>query len=156
VVTCRVVDRKHLIQTLLALFRFLNRFSQILLICFPFSILGMNWVTSFCSNNASPALSLLAQDSMLKHFLKRSTYEVKASANHELNYVVFQRSKQFPTAHLRKSPSEKERTLVLMHGFGLGLGFFYGTVLPSDVLLSFLLLFCVLSLQFLYFFLCCR
>jgi hypothetical protein len=128
VVTCLVVHRKHLIQTLLALFRFLNRFSQILLICFPFSILGMNWVTSFCSSNASPALSLLAQDSMLKHFLKRSTFEVKASTNHELNYVVFQRSKQFPTAHLRKSSSEKERTLVLMHGFGLGLGFFYGTV----------------------------
>jgi hypothetical protein len=130
-VSYHVAVRKHFLATHLDLSFFLIvfyhfSFQSLLRIL---QVAPMNWVTAFCSNNASPALSLLAQDSMLKHFLKRSTFEVKASVNHELNYVVFERSKQFPTAHLRKSPLEKERTLVLMHGFGLGLGFFYGIVM---------------------------
>lgn len=90
------------------------------------------WITSFSAANNSGALALVAQERLLKHFLKSSTFEVKASAGHELNYVILRRSKQYPVAHLQKR-GEKEKTLILMHGFGLGLGFFYGEqfLIPS-------------------------
>eukprot|EP01031_Cornospumella_fuschlensis_P045980 gene45980-56271_t len=69
-------------------------------------------------NSAHPALALLAQDRLLKHFLRSSQFEVKQTPKNGLNYVTIWNSK-----HL--SPKKSARTLVLMHGFGLGLGFFY-------------------------------
>jgi predicted esterase len=84
----------------------------------------MSWMTSFC-NSSSPALAIQAQERLLKHFLKRSTFEVRTSGGHELNYVVIQRAKESPRPHVPQQP-RKERTLIMMHGFGTGLGLFYG------------------------------
>lgn len=68
------------------------------------------------------ALGLLAQNRLLKYYVS-SPYEVKSSA--ALNYVVVKgKEKQGDLQPWKR----KEKVLVLMHGFGLGLGLFYGTV----------------------------
>lgn len=54
-------------------------------------------------------------------FINSANYEVKSSTD-ALNYVVFRKGSRSRLLH---SPN-KERTLVLTHGFGLGLGFFFG------------------------------
>lgn len=82
-----------------------------------------------CSST-SPALALLAQDKLLRHFLKRTTFEVRNSPAHELNYVVLKaknRSNQVDSVYQKQSTPRIPKTLVLMHGYGSGLGFFHGT-----------------------------
>jgi hypothetical protein len=90
----------------------------------------MHWATSFCQNT-SPVLAIQAQEKLLRYFLKRSTFEVRSSSNHELNYVVIKRNQDYPKAHLHAAQTnhnKKERTLIMMHGFGTGLGLFYGKI----------------------------
>lgn len=87
----------------------------------------MNWL--FNSGTSSPALALIAQEKLLKHFLKRSVFDVRNSRNLELNYVVIHKkpaTKDHLSVNNYNSVKPKAKTLVLMHGFGLGLGFFYG------------------------------
>ena len=67
------------------------------------------------------ALGLLAQNKLLKRYV-RSPFEVKSSA--ALNYIVVKGKAK--TDDKIQPWNRKERVLVLMHGFGLGLGFFYG------------------------------
>ena len=72
----------------------------------------------------SQAMGLLAQNRLLKYYV-RSKYEIKSTS--ALNYVVIKGdSKRNETIKLQPW-KRKEKVLVLMHGFGLGLGFFYGT-----------------------------
>eukprot|EP01032_Pedospumella_encystans_P027304 gene27304-30864_t len=66
------------------------------------------------------ALGLLAQNKLLKRYV-RSPFEVKSSA--ALNYIVVKGKAK--TDDKIQPWNRKERVLVLMHGFGLGLGFFY-------------------------------
>ncbi len=68
----------------------------------------------------SQAVGLLAQQRILKHYV-RSSYEIKST--NALNYVVIKGNVTTTKVHPWQ---RKERVLVLMHGFGLGLGFFYG------------------------------
>ena len=70
----------------------------------------------------SQALGLLAQNRLLKYYVK-SSYEIKSSS--ALNYVVIKGNVKETNTSI-KPWNRKERVLVLMHGFGLGLGFFYG------------------------------
>lgn len=82
----------------------------------------------------SQALGLLAQNKLLKYYLK-SSFEVKSS--HALNYVVFKGQAAEKRQNSVQAWKKKEKVLVLMHGFGLGLGFFYGkhiTNLPAFLL----------------------
>eukprot|EP01036_Dinobryon_divergens_P029512 gene29512-38616_t len=51
---------------------------------------------------------------------ERSTYEVKTSSK-SVNYVEFRRSSDA----IRYHGTRKEKVLVVAHGFGLGLGFFF-------------------------------
>ena len=86
----------------------------------------MSWFTSALP---SPALAISAQDRLLRYFIRRSTFEVRSSSNHELNYIVIRKHNPYPKNHIveiNKHYKPKEKTLVLMHGFGLGLGCFYG------------------------------
>jgi cardiolipin-specific phospholipase len=74
---------------------------------------------------SSPYLAIQAQEKLLKHFLKRSTFEVRSVPTNGMNYVVI-RNKQKAIAS--DGPGEEQgpkRTLVMMHGYGAGLGFFY-------------------------------
>ena len=100
----------------------------------------MNWATSSC-HNTSPVLAIQAQDRLLRYFLKRSTFEVRSSSNHELNYVVIKRNRDYPKAHLQASHNhnKKEKTLILMHGFGTGLGLFYGKYSINSLVSYFLI-----------------
>jgi hypothetical protein len=60
-------------------------------------------------------LGLAAQHALLKHFLK-TEFEVKSTSF--LNYVEFK---------VNEKPNDREeRILVLTHGYGSGLGFFFG------------------------------
>lgn len=77
----------------------------------------MSWFTT----PTSQALGLLAQNRLLKYYV-RSPYEIKSSA--ALNYVVV---KGKTKENAIQPWNRKEKVLVLMHGYGLGLGFFYGT-----------------------------
>lgn len=54
--------------------------------------------------------------------ISRSSYEVKTSSN-SVNYVEFTRSSDVVRYH---HGAREEKVLVLTHGFGLGLGFFFG------------------------------
>jgi hypothetical protein len=72
----------------------------------------------------SQALALLAQNRLLKHYVK-SNYEVKSF--NSLNYVVIHGDNKYK--HHALVQNKKEKVLILMHGFGLGLGFFYGNIL---------------------------
>jgi hypothetical protein len=63
----------------------------------------------------SPTLGLSAQHALLTHFVK-TPFEVKSTSN--LNYVEFRSA--------RESTGSDERVLILMHGYGSGLGFFFG------------------------------
>jgi hypothetical protein len=78
----------------------------------------------------SPILALQSQERLLQHFLRRSSFEVKTTPSQELNYVVIKtKSKSIrvkPNMRSIERSVAAPRTLVLMHGFGLGLGFFYG------------------------------
>lgn len=71
------------------------------------------------SNSTNPALALLSQERILKHFVKRCNIEV--GHHHELNYVVFTRK----YVDENKPKNAEKKTLVLMHGYGLGLGYFF-------------------------------
>jgi hypothetical protein len=86
-----------------------------------------------CTPMTTPALALAAQDAVLSHFLRRSTYQVKATQQHGLNYVVVRRKQPQPVVQAlsnsisrsgAEGPQKTSKTLVLMHGYGLGLGFF--------------------------------
>lgn len=84
------------------------------------------------SISTSPALAALAQDKLLRHFLKRTTFEVRSSPAHELNYVVLKaknRSNQVDSVYQTQTVPRIPKTLVLMHGYGSGLGFFHGNTL---------------------------
>ncbi len=81
-----------------------------------------NWFTP-----TTQALGLLAQNKLLKRYV-RSPFEVKSSA--ALNYIVVKGKAK--TDDKIQPWNRKERVLVLMHGFGLGLGFFYGKNLGID------------------------
>lgn len=72
----------------------------------------MSWMTP-----TSQVLGLAAQNKLLKHFV-RTPFEVKSC--NSLNYV------EFKTRGGLKPPHRSERVLVLMHGYGSGLGFFFG------------------------------
>lgn len=75
---------------------------------------------------ASPYLALQAQEKLLAHFLKRSTFEVRNVATNGMNYVVIQnKQKAILNNHPGRAQTAK-KTLVMMHGYGAGLGFFYG------------------------------
>eukprot|EP01033_Poteriospumella_lacustris_P010279 gene10279-7301_t len=74
---------------------------------------------------ASPYLALQAQEKLLAHFLKRSTFEVRNVATNGMNYVVIQnKQKAILNNHPGRAQTAK-KTLVMMHGYGAGLGFFY-------------------------------
>ena len=77
----------------------------------------MSWFTP-----TSQALGLVAQNKLLKYYV-RSTYEVKSSK--ALNYIVVKGNTELKENSI-KPWKRKEKVLVLMHGFGLGLGMFYG------------------------------
>ena len=62
----------------------------------------------------SQALGLAAQNRLLKHFVK-APFEVKATKT--LNFIQIRTN---------EPKYRKERILVLMHGYGSGLGFFFG------------------------------
>ena len=62
--------------------------------------------------NTNPALT--AQNNLLKQFVK-SKYESKSS--NMLNFIEIKK---------KNDSGSKERVLVLTHGFGSGLGFYYG------------------------------
>jgi hypothetical protein len=59
----------------------------------------------------------MSQQRLLKHYVK-SNCETRSTK--KLNYVVVDTGSKW------KPWERKEKVLVLMHGFGLGLGFFYG------------------------------
>lgn len=67
-------------------------------------------------------MAFKAQDVLLKYFLRSSVFERKDTVKYGLNYVQITRN--------NKSMVKRPRTLILMHGFGLGLGFFYGKPPP--------------------------
>jgi cardiolipin-specific phospholipase len=74
---------------------------------------------------SSPYLALQAQEKLLQHFLKRCTYEVRSVPTNGMNYVVIQNKQK---AILNNHPGRvqgSKKTLVMMHGYGAGLGFFY-------------------------------
>lgn len=77
-------------------------------------------------------LALQAQDRLLRHFLKRSVYDVRMVPTNGMNYVVIKnKQKAILNAHPGRVQNVKhKKTLVLMHGYGAGLGFFYGKILP--------------------------
>ena len=85
----------------------------------------------------SQAMGLLAQNRLLKHYVK-SSYEIKSSS--ALNYMVVKGNPK-PPKHTIQPWKKKEKVLVLMHGFGLGLGFFYGARSTTSLLLSVFLIF---------------
>ena len=68
----------------------------------------------------SQAAALLAQRRLLKHFV-RHDHEVKTS--HGINYVVVKGN-----LHVKPYDADTEKVLVLMHGYGLGLGLFYENI----------------------------
>ena len=68
----------------------------------------------------SEELCLSAQDKLLKYYI-RSPFEIKQTAS--LNYVIV---KGVVKENEIQTNGREERVLVLMHGYGLGLGFFYG------------------------------
>ncbi len=72
----------------------------------------MNWITP-----TSQALGLAAQSRLLKHFVK-TPLEVKSTGT--LNYIDIR---------VRTPKYRQEKVLVLMHGYGSGLGFFFGNKL---------------------------
>ena len=84
----------------------------------------MNWFIP-----TSPNQGLLAQNKLLSHFI-RSSFESKTCQRSSLNYIEIKRKSN---KSLNKDEIKKEKTLVLMHGFGLGLGFFYGIFLSSTL-----------------------
>jgi hypothetical protein len=63
--------------------------------------------------------ALLSQNRLLQHFVKKS---FKAGWVNQLNFVDFRKNSGPQSVN-------NENTLVLMHGFGLGLGFFFGFLL---------------------------
>lgn len=65
-------------------------------------------------------LALFAQNKLLHHFIKNKFEVLEANS---LNYVVVY-NKDYSLD--RQFGKKNDRTLVLMHGFGLGLGFFFG------------------------------
>ena len=82
--------------------------------------------------------AIAAQNRILQHFLK-SGFEVKQGRN--LNYIEFRNlgsvkanALEIPTDTIQgKNVPAEERVLVLMHGYGLGLAFFfanYDALLP--------------------------
>ena len=79
----------------------------------------------FCTPLTTPTLALAAQDALLQYFLRRSTFQVKSTKEHGLNYVVVRRKPLQSGSLLHKDLDTKKKTLVLMHGYGLGLGFFF-------------------------------
>jgi len=73
--------------------------------------------------NQHHASALLSQSRLLTHFV-RSTHDVKTSSS-SLNYVEFQNKVgSSKNLQFRKRVGE-ERVLILTHGFGLGLGYFF-------------------------------
>jgi hypothetical protein len=85
-----------------------------------FLIIIIQKVMNFLHSSTSALLALQAQDKLLKHFLRGTTFEVKSLPSNGMNYVVIKKQNH------QQSSNSKPRTLVLMHGYGLGLGFFYG------------------------------
>jgi hypothetical protein len=71
----------------------------------------------------SQALGLVAQNKLLKYYL-RSSCEAKTSS--ALNYIIVKRKAAEKRENSVQAWKKKEKVLVLMHGYGLGLGFFYG------------------------------
>jgi pimeloyl-ACP methyl ester carboxylesterase len=82
-----------------------------------------------CCPSTSHEKSLAAQERVLRHFLRRSTFEIKRTPKHGVNYVVIRRSDRE-----QRLPMERQ-TLVLVHGYAMGLGFFLSELL-LHVLLS--------------------
>ena len=89
----------------------------------------MNWFIP-----TSPNQGLLAQNKLLSHFIK-SNFESNVCQKSSLNYIEIKRKSN---KSLIKDDIKKDKTLVLMHGFGLGLGFFYGMFFSTMRLDSFI------------------
>lgn len=75
---------------------------------------------------SSPYLAIQAQEKLLKHFLKRSTFEVRSVPTNGMNYVVIRNKQKAIASDGPGGEQSPKRTLVMMHGYGAGLGFFYG------------------------------
>ncbi|KAJ1429060.1 Alpha/Beta hydrolase protein [Ochromonadaceae sp. CCMP2298] len=73
----------------------------------------MSWVPT------SSALALMSQQRLLKHYVKSNCEQ---RSTNKLNYVVVNTGSKW------KPYERKEKVLILMHGFGLGLGFFYENI----------------------------
>ena len=82
-------------------------------------LLFLSWSEMSWISPTSQVLGLAAQNKLLKHFV-RTPFEVKSC--NSLNYV------EFKTRGGLKPPNRDERVLVLMHGYGSGLGFFFGKI----------------------------
>lgn len=82
-----------------------------------FLFLFLSWSEMSWISPTSQVLGLAAQNKLLKHFV-RTPFEVKSC--NSLNYV------EFKTRGGLRVPNREERVLVLMHGYGSGLGFFFG------------------------------
>ena len=91
---------------------------------------------NFLQIKMNPAFSqmagaIAAQNRILQHFLK-SGFEVK-QGNRNLNYIEFRnlgsvkaKALEIPADTIQgKNVPAEERVLVLMHGYGLGLAFFF-------------------------------
>lgn len=74
--------------------------------------------------SVSPAMAFMAQDRLLQCFLKRSIFEKHTTYKYGVNYVQIRSKERQQQQVLDKK--DKKPTLVLLHGYGLGLGFFYG------------------------------
>lgn len=77
----------------------------------------------------TPELGLAAQVSLLTHFVK-TPFEAKSTSS--LNYVEFKST--------REIENREERILILTHGYGSGLGFFFGEFRRELKICSFFLL----------------
>eukprot|EP01039_Chlorochromonas_danica_P006905 gene6905-7630_t len=75
-------------------------------------------------SSVSPAMAFLAQDRLLQCFLKGSIFEKHTTYKYGVNYVQI-RSKDSQQRQVVVDRKNKKPTLVLLHGYGLGLGFFY-------------------------------
>jgi hypothetical protein len=71
----------------------------------------------------SQAMGLVAQNKLLKYYV-RTNFQIKNA--HALNYIVVKGNARDKEPGAVQPWKRKEKVLVLMHGFGLGLGFFYG------------------------------
>ena len=81
----------------------------------------VHWVRHLCCcccPYTSHAEGLMAQEKVLRHFLRRSNFQIKSTPLHGINYVTIQRTDR----DLR--PEAQRRTLFLVHGYAMGLGFF--------------------------------